>query len=869
MMENALILIGIIPALLVVLAGMLIRYAGSDRTAGRRYVFFLLAAGVLLTVTVFVAGQFWSEPVVRSAHRAAILLTPVLTGVLALILFHLKLLAQLSRGEKALAVLLGLVIVTLLIGVWMQPLGILHAIVPGALLLAAVWALAGFSNALVVALSLAALVFLALFNALVNANPDLRPPTWLRLPLVALLYTLPGLPVVSAAALISAGLKLLPRPRTAGQSEAAPASWFPAVWRLGLAALLLGALAYTTLWATIWDQTSDGGGGLWFSIVAGLVAIAAGMLMGVISSGWRRSAGLAFAVVVPLLIFGAFDYGTWDVSYHAITETRAARIQRAVERFHARDGRYPEELSELLPRDLLWIPGPVILQGQGWCYQGGQDHYRLGAFYREAFGAPLSLRIYASAGSAPESGWACEEELTELKARYDPSPLYERDPAPTKEPLPTSVVPIPRTPVQPLVEARSITLGSWSPDGKYLLFSSLDTSEDPPSTTLNFLSAESRDLCQADERYPPVSSLRRQVAWLPDGRLLFISEEGEMDLLKPCAAGRERLTDRYPARFSQVAAYEVQSSRIALQSAESLWILDGDSLEARQIPEISLNPYEARWDSAAWSPGGERLAICRLSGRDRKAGSTLYLVAGDTGEVVKSLPLESATDQHAPGVEWLARDELLLHSGGVLTMVDLRSDPPRIVNVLKDIFALDIADPFEISSWTSVVHPAAESYHLAVRVNHPRNQNLYLYHSETDSVEILRHEVDTILFFPDAEWAELRRMPDVPTYGDEYELVWVDTPQDARRLIVQGHTPRGYPTLYARYLPQSSQMAFSSSQGVSLVSIPDGELLRFWELAGTESSSYAYVYDCPDGKALVAIAERFALYFIPLPRWSR
>ncbi|MBL7063772.1 MAG: hypothetical protein ISS49_06115 [Anaerolineae bacterium] len=423
MTETLLIQIAVIPALLVVLAGMLVLHVGSDRTAGRRFLLFLLATGVLLIVTVFVARQFWPE---WSAYQVSNLLAPVLTGVLALILVNLKLLAQLRTGEKAVAALLGLVLLVPQAGIWREPSDMTYAFLPGALLLAAAWALVGFPNALAVSLSLASLVLLALFNAVVLVSPDLQLPTWLRLPVAISFYVLPGLVVALAAVLISAGLRLLSRPGNVGQPGAAPSSWFPAAWRLGLAALLLGYLAYTILRASIWDQTSDGLGGLVLSMLAGPVAIAAGMLMGVTATGWRRSAGLAFAVLVPVLMFGAFNYG-WDVSYHAITEARAARIQRAVERFHARDGRYPDELKELVPRDLLWIPGPVILRGQSWCYQGGQDCYRLGAFYREYFGFPLSLRIYASAGSAPESGWACEEKLVELKARYDPPPMYERD----------------------------------------------------------------------------------------------------------------------------------------------------------------------------------------------------------------------------------------------------------------------------------------------------------------------------------------------------------------------------------------------------------------------------------------------------------
>jgi len=93
----------------------------------------------------------------------------------------------------------------------------------------------------------------------------------------------------------------------------------------------------------------------------------------------------------------------------------------------------------------------------------------------------------------------------------------------------------------------------------------------------------------------------------------------------------------------------------------------------------------------------------------------------------------------------------------------------------------------------------------------------------------------------------------------------VNTDRDPWRLVVQGHTRRDYPHLFPRYLPQSSQMAFGSSQGISLVSTPDGELLCFWELV--DASGNAHVFPAPDGKALVAAAagER-TLYWIPLAR---
>jgi len=748
----------------------------------------------------------------------------------------------------------------------MEPSGTAQMILSGTLVLAVVWVFVGKFEALGIALSLLALVLLALFNAGYLDNMPLLPD-WLRYAIGLLFFSLPGLVVALAAVWITSALKSFSNPKEIQINGKTVALWLPALLRFGLAGILLGYLAYTTLWASIWDHTSDGLGGIMFSMWASLAAIAAGMLMGITSPKWHKSAGFVFAVLVPVLMFGAFRYG-WDVSYHAITEERASRIQGAVESFYAENERYPKELRELIPNYLLRIPEPVILRGEGWCYQGDQDYYRLGAFFREYFGTPLSLHIYASSGNSPDAGWTCGERLAEMKARYDPPPFYEMEAVrPTAEPLPTSNVPIQRTPVQPLLSGRFITPGNWSSDGRYLLFSQLEASDGQPTTRLNFLNTITGEICQAEKGYPSESGLHENYVWLPDGRLLFISEGGEIDLLKPCEADIEQLTDRYPERFTQVAAYDSQSSRILLKNKDSLWIMDGASLDSWPIPEVSPNPYELHWDRYAWSPDGERLAISRLNGRERKDGSTLYLVAGDTGEVLGSQPLAYAYDQSAPGVEWLTNDELLLHGGGILGTVDYSSEPPRITDVIKDIFALDIAYPDDVSSMTSIVEPTGESYYLAVWVNLPGNQDMYLYHSETGSVEVHHPLANLLLFFPGGEWSQHWKLEPGTPEQDEFELTWVNMPgQESQRMVVQGHTPRNYPTLFASYLPQSSQITFRSSQGISLVSIPDGETLMFWDLSNGEGFLDINLSVSPNENALIAIVDGVELYHIPLQR---
>ena len=54
-----------------------------------------------------------------------------------------------------------------------------------------------------------------------------------------------------------------------------------------------------------------------------------------------------------------------------------------IETYYSREGRYPQDLPQLTTRYVLSLSGPVIINGQGWCYDGGNHYYRLGYVYRE------------------------------------------------------------------------------------------------------------------------------------------------------------------------------------------------------------------------------------------------------------------------------------------------------------------------------------------------------------------------------------------------------------------------------------------------------------------------------------------------------
>jgi hypothetical protein len=222
------------------------------------------------------------------------------------------------------------------------------------------------------------------------------------------------------AVAVANGLRTLPKKQAKAGTEARwPRVFLTLLWFV-LAAILLGSLAYAILWASIWDQTRwDGIAAFVLIGGASYIVPATGMWLVFAAQGWPRLAGAAFAVLALLVIGGVQEFSP-SVSKHDVTEARAARIERALVSYHARTGSYPEELGELAPRDILWVPRPVLVfYAEDWCYLEEEASYRLGAVYREFTGEPLSVRVYASAGSPPESDPACERQLTEISEHYE------------------------------------------------------------------------------------------------------------------------------------------------------------------------------------------------------------------------------------------------------------------------------------------------------------------------------------------------------------------------------------------------------------------------------------------------------------------
>lgn len=186
----------------------------------------------------------------------------------------------------------------------------------------------------------------------------------------------------------------------------------------GLLGLVLLAKSFHILyWLIVWDSTYDPIGVIWVFLLVFLVPII-WLLTANLTSGSLRRVALLLVPIMPLLIVG-FALPAGRVDFRHLTATRAERISRAVENYHAREGEYPEKLSQLVPRDAVLLPAPVIIFGQRWCYEAGAEFYRLGYVDRQHWSDPnLFGHLYRSKGDTSGHQTLCAAEIAALRSQH-------------------------------------------------------------------------------------------------------------------------------------------------------------------------------------------------------------------------------------------------------------------------------------------------------------------------------------------------------------------------------------------------------------------------------------------------------------------
>ncbi len=284
---------------------------------------------------------------------------------------------------------------------------------------AIIWIIAGL-------LILAGLFFLPLYSIMFIND---RLPPWLSTVLNYLSglwpVIFPSIAVISAALLLCSGLNFffiewLNAGRAEGrrsQVQRKP-SGLAAAACLALSALLLARTLYNLYWVMVWDNTDDSLGYIWL-ILPVLAVLFSGFMLAFALPRWIKLAGLIYVLLVPVLMVAVSARGQ-QVDFRRFTEERGGQVVQAIETYYARTGKYPQDLRQLTPWTVLSLPGPVIIFGEGWCYDGGDDYYRLGYVGREHWSSPILFgTIYKTKGEIPDLPPICDEEISAaLRTRY-------------------------------------------------------------------------------------------------------------------------------------------------------------------------------------------------------------------------------------------------------------------------------------------------------------------------------------------------------------------------------------------------------------------------------------------------------------------
>jgi len=397
-------LLGLIPAMLILWIGNRMRASTPDEQGlPNWFTFLLISLLVLLNILLFVNPDI--NQVISIIWQTSL---PVSSGVLAITLYQIFSDHKFWSKDSLKTLFLFLSTIAFLIFVG---IGILDVLSPLLFALAGIfsafvwwsWRRIG-ENYLVVGAIQLLLLGISTWSA--DANHQLfNSPRWLSVMVQLTFFFIPAISIAVVAHLVfdlTSGVIAKEKSKIL----------FGAILVL-LTVVFLGYQMYLT---SIWDVATDGLGVPFLEMLIGTASLSAAMIMVWFLRGWRKLAGLAFSLFVPLSMlypswFGAYGpNGEWGVLPANITEQRAETITIAIQGYYETEEEYPSYLKNLFPRNLVYIPRPIMIPRQTWCYEGGKNYYRFGYVHREFFSSSASVRIHSSAGEPPVEYWSCERE---------------------------------------------------------------------------------------------------------------------------------------------------------------------------------------------------------------------------------------------------------------------------------------------------------------------------------------------------------------------------------------------------------------------------------------------------------------------------
>jgi hypothetical protein len=389
----------IIPAIILILAAFLDRSQNPDQPSRRKL---LILLSVTALVTVLLGLLIWFNPYGReiSSSLSGYGVLIVLVTLLTYIFSHWRDFYPLWDSNKKLISFFIVIYLLLFSLLWFVDHITFYLVAGLTLALVLAWTLARSGFSFLIILGILSMGILVINTGGAFFIPANTPPVWVNILTVATLLFSIFLP---------AGVfyVILRGAATVKKSQL--------LWGLVLALIFLAGVSYQMYWDGIWSSAHDRAFEDHLPFAHFLFSMLAGVMLTLTLRGSRRWMGPIYILLVTSIAVLMLTLG-WGVSAFEMTELRAAVVNNAINDYDQENGAYPASLAELSPRYLLFLPPPVIVRTGGWCYQSGDEFYRLGYISGDFtyFDRDFKIETHAQAGDMPASSWNCDELLAKF-----------------------------------------------------------------------------------------------------------------------------------------------------------------------------------------------------------------------------------------------------------------------------------------------------------------------------------------------------------------------------------------------------------------------------------------------------------------------
>jgi WD40 repeat protein len=449
--------------------------------------------------------------------------------------------------------------------------------------------------------------------------------------------------------------------------------------------------------------------------------------------------------------------------------------------------------------------------------------------------------------------------------------------SPTQAPSSTAIpeeVNMEKLPIPVLVTGNNLQGGNWSLDGSYFYYTDLGPLGEPAPNqaikSLSFLDARTGEICPSIQEtvtftqdewhfYPEGIDLNERILWwIEDNRLLYLDPFGELMALRPCSDSTENWSASLPDSIPSFRYGPAAGSQILLKGELAYWLF---TTSTRQSVKLDIPaPEEGKEISLDWSPWEPKLISSWIEERQGEYWVVLAYIDAVTGsaspitEFQASPELQNSYPMYV-GVGWLSKDQILV--GDISSwsrLYDLSSQPIQFTNLFPDLFGMEFPGMGPIMSSNTIRGTGGRDYHFTFTTGFDMDAQYYIYHAENGAVDQYPLDPSLLVIFPTGQGDIVSSYMGSQPSNNTYRVIFVDSDTQPYDLVAKGHTPGQNSWSSATILPGGQRVMFSSIQGISLVDLQSGEILKFWGLENQEQYADFYAWLSPDGMSVVGFA---------------